>query len=497
MPERPPIDSVGLRSIGRGLKLGAAGTAALSVVTLIGFTAAPVTLGRVLGPLWVLSLAVVNAVFFGSLSVWASRRFRVPVVTSSLVLAVLFSLWNDNHDIRTGSDQIRPDSRLSVDAQLDAWLRTYHPDRLVKDVPLVLVAGAGGGLRAAYWTAISLAAIADAVPSFENHFFAFSGVSGGSLGGTLFAALVRDRRANADFACAPPASGAQRQAGAYATCVRNFMSDDFLSPLLAKMLGADFLQLFLPFPVNAFDRSLALEGSWEDSYLETTGLKTFSSGFLEFVQSTPRSAPVLVLNSTHVETGRRYMTSSVYRNRAQGQPGRPMQDAGDILDILGKDMPLATAVHNSARFTYASPSGHLESGKPEENGRVVDGGYFEDSGLTTLREVYDLLTKRGAKPYVLYLCNDPEACSAAEPRVPSSVADEVAAPIRALIKARDARGSLAQANMLALASDHFLQMNVCRDLPPTKLVEPSHKEETRARVVSPPLGWLLSALARD
>src|SRR5262249_25782480 len=152
---------------------------------LILFTAAPVTFGRWLGPLWILSLTVANAVFAGSVLVWVGKRFKVPVVTVSIALALLFSVWNDSHSVRTLGEPIAPAiaDRPSVDNQFSRWLSSYHGDRLPANVPVVLVAGAGGGLRAAYWTAISLAAIADLIPSFEKHIFAFSGVSGGSLGG--------------------------------------------------------------------------------------------------------------------------------------------------------------------------------------------------------------------------------------------------------------------------------------------------------------------------
>ena len=140
----------------------------------------------------------------------------------------------------------------------------------------------------------------------------------------------------------------------------------------------------------------------------------------------------------------------------------------------------------------------------------MDGGYFENSGLVSLREIYDLLgdAHNDVKPYVLYLCNDPRACFASE-RNPgkddtyqSIAADELLSPVRALLRTRDARGSLAEANLRARADDHFLQLNVCEGMPP-KAKTAGDPEETerlktsRDRVVSPPLGWLLSRLARD
>ena len=494
----------------------------VSAALLLLFTFAPVVVGRSLGPLWILCLAVANGVFFGSVLVWAAHRFRVPILTTAVLLMVLFSLWNDSHHVRTlGTPTAAAIAgRPSIAGAFDVWTRSAPSGAATgtpvygasSGAPVVLVAGAGGGLRAAYWTAMSLAAIADTVPDFDRRIFAFSGVSGGSLGGALFAALAHDRQQAGDrLPCATPANETNlvpRTTGAYARCVRDFMRDDFLSPVVAKLVAPDFLQLFLPFPVSRFDRSHGLEGLWEASYRRATGRDTFTGGFLAFAATTRLTAPVLILNSTHVETGRRYMASSVYL-QTDGTRGVALRDSGDVLDTLKQDMPLSTAIHNSARFTYISPAGHMDAPDGKEHGRLVDGGYFENSGLATLREVYDVLAhERGVEPDVLYLCNDPAACNAtASSEVKSGAADEIASPFRALYKARDARGTLSQESLKALAGDRFLQLNVCGELPPgldlASTVDESPaekkavKQEAKQRVVSPPLGWLLSKQARD
>ena len=516
----PALDAIAAHAVGRGLIVRVAAAAAAGAALLLLFTFAPVAAGRALGPLWILCLAVANGVFVGSVLVWAGHRFRVPIVAAAVLLMVLFSLWNDSHHVRTldTSSAAAIAGRPSIAAAFDAWTRsqaTAPPDTpaygTAAGAPVVLVAGAGGGLRAAYWTAMSLAAMADSVPGFDRRVFAFSGVSGGSLGGTLFAALARDRQqAAAPLRCGTPANESRlagRTTGVYATCVRDFMRDDFLSPVVAKLVAPDLLQLFLPFPVSPFDRSGGLEGSWEASYQRATGRDTFTGGFLAFADTTRITAPVLILNSTHVETGRRYMASSVYLD-TNGGHGVPLRDSVDVLDTLARDMPLSTAIHNSARFTYVSPAGHMDAPDGREHGRLVDGGYFENSGLATLREVYDVLRTRGVEPYVLYLCNGPAACNAtASTEVQSAAADEIASPFRALYKARDARGTLAQESLKALAGERFLQLNVCSELPRgldlASTVDESPdekdavKEAARQKVVSPPLGWLLSKQARD
>lgn len=505
MPAKPVIESVNVRAVGVDLQRQVVAAAILSVACLIAFTRYPVVTGRAIGPLWVLSVATANAVFLGSVAVWAGKRFRFPVVAAALLLSLLFSLWNDNHAVRTiTASKMQVQSRPSLDADFDDWKRDLEVPGAGDTLPVVLVAAAGGGLRAAYWTAMSLAVIQDRAPAFGRHVFAFSGVSGGSLGGALFAALLRDAGSNAQLGCAP-SEGHLRPglSGPFVTCVHDFMDDDYLSPVLAKLLAPDLLQVFLPLPVAEFDRGKALEESWEASYALTTGRPTFEQGFAAFTaDATMRSrVPILLLNATHVESGRRYIASSVVRKSGE-KAAHSFEDAADVLDVLHADIRMSTAIHNSARFTYISPAGHLDSGDGVEHGCVVDGGYFENSGLATLREVYDVVRERGISPYVLYLCNDPMSCDSegsTRDAVPSTAADEVLSPVRALYNTRDARGSLARESLRRLAGERFVQLNVCSTPLPLSPSQTNSPEEVtaRERVVSPPLGWVLSKLARD
>jgi hypothetical protein len=484
----------------------AAGASALIVLL---FTFVPVSAGRFLGPVWVLGVAIANIVFLGSLLIRFGTHNRLPVVRLLLAVAVVFSIWNDNHIIRT-----LPRKATARRPQFPAYYARWDSGTMTRESsPIVLVAASGGGLRAAYWTAASLSAIADKNPKFARQTLAISGVSGGSLGAAIFVGLLHDARGKPDSLPCAAASEVRRYtdeiAGPYVRCVHRFMRDDYLSPVLAKMTAPDLLQRFWPVSVKALDRSTALEGSWEASYHSDIGAETFSGGFLDLngAGSDP-SFPVLMLNATHVESGRRYIATSVRLDSVA-------HDANDIHDAIGRtlDLPLSVAAHNSARFTYVSPAGRLSSS--DTLGHVVDGGYFENSGLVALQEINDHLREAGVdRPiYVLYLCNDPVACAADMRPVARTISDktaptavnEVLAPIRAVLHARDARGALARDQLLySVGKDHFLQLNVCDSVPrllsrAATLADTGSKafERSRSRVVSPPLGWLLSQLARD
>ena len=505
----------------------------VSLLFLALFTFVPVQSARLLGPIWVLALAVATAVFYGTIAVWLHARRRVPVVKLALLLSMAFGLWNENHAVRRLAPAGVTDApeRMALDAHFDEWLAARTSTSSTDTLPIILVAAAGGGIRAAYWTAATLAVAQDADSAFARHVFAISGVSGGSLGAAVFSALVKDAgSAPSSLRCAgaAPAPGpGALLTSPYGRCVRRFMRDDFLSPVLAKMVAPDLVQRFLPIPLRTFDRSRGLEDSWVVSYRNATSKETFSEGLLSLAgDSTARvNVPALLLNSTHVESGNRYIASPFLVDSA-------FRSSADVITVLRSDLPLATAVHNSARFTYVSPAGHLDRGDGAELGRVVDGGYFENSGLATLGEVYEMVRSRLAasppprpvRTVVVYLCNDPLSCAFDHKRrgdrAPSTSANELLGPVRALLNTRSARGSLSHAEIRSAPGVEFMQIDVCDRLtrsagrvaepPPAQSPVQSAAQTTPAavdsaamadvapeRVVAPPLGWLLSRLARD
>jgi hypothetical protein len=173
-------------------------------------------------------------------------------------------------------------------------------------------------------------------------------------------------------------------------------------------------------------------------------------------------------------------------------------DALDSRRALGETVPLATAVHNSARFTYISPAGLLKRNNvPHDQWlRVVDGGYFENSGAVTLSEILDVVLDVSAArnfditPVVIHISNDPETSDPEAFDDPYYFGAQIRAPLRALLNTRPARGFQARADLRRRVLDlnetdatgrayHF-HFRLCR--------------EGRAPL---PLGWTLSRVAEQ
>src|SRR5699024_886813 len=136
-------------------------------------------------------------ILFGDLILtYFFKQARMPSMAAApLLLFVAFSSGNDNHAVALLDDGA-PFLRRDIDRHMDAWLQArvdggeLAPGRAF---PLYLVAAEGGGIRAAYWAGVVLAKLQDdSRGRFSRHVFGMSGVSGGSLAVSSFAALVAD-----------------------------------------------------------------------------------------------------------------------------------------------------------------------------------------------------------------------------------------------------------------------------------------------------------------
>jgi hypothetical protein len=419
---------------------------------------------------------------------FVGMRLRFPVFTALLAMAVLFSFWNDNHEVRTLAEP-QASARPNVRASLRAWIARH--DAAIKRgerVPFYVVNAEGGGIRAAYWTVTVLGEIHNKHPHFPDYVFSLSGVSGGSLGAAVYLALVAEQRAS-------------QRADQYSFDLKKkaqaILSEDFLAPVVAGMLFPDLAQRFLPFPVPAFDRAATLERSWEAAWRKQfSGRNRMAEPFDRLWTDSKQWTPALLLNATWVETGKRIITSNI-----RVAAGKRREDFVDVEDanafFAPRSLPLSTAAHMSARFTYVSPAGTLvKDGKTY--GRVVDGGYFENSGATAtlailqlIRELRDNGDTRWDRvdPYVIHISNDPVDAKYANdslrtapdnPNIqPRQFLNEALSPLWTLLHTRDARGYYARESVAwAVGHSQYLHFGLCR---------------TSTNV---PLGWVLAQSTR-
>jgi len=302
--------------------------------------------------------------------------------------------------------------RPNVETAAKAWYdqaRAYFKQQGGKDrdpVPLLIVATAGGGIRASYWTDLILETLDDAntgigSDGLRHYLFAISSVSGGSLGAVEYAASL--------------------QRSGVAIKPTDGLKNDLLAPALAAMMFHDILANVVP--IGGADRGIALEMGWEDASGGWLA-KPFLSFFPASDKMQEMWRPALLLNATHQETGRRLIASHLKIEK------NVFLDAFDTLNLVESDMRASTAALNSARFLYVSPPGNLvstgvktgeQSKDKKDMGYVIDGGYYENYGaLTALelaREVESNLRGKPVKIIVLQISSDPTMTRASRPRL--------------------------------------------------------------------------------
>lgn len=456
---------------------------AAAIAFLLVFIWAPLAAAPVIGSVAIVLIAASGWIAVGSALDYFGMSKRVPVFSLLLVLAIASSAWNDNHAVRT-LDARQPETRPDARASLDAWL-SHHEATLKRSqkarIPLYLVNAEGGGIRAAYWTATVLGHIQNEHPAFADHIYSLSGVSGGSLGVAVFTGLLVHSR---------------EQAVDVKAKAQEILSDDFLSPVVASLLYPDLLQRFLPVAVPSFDRARTLELAWEGAWKKHLPKERarMSEPFDALWADTKEWTPVLLLNATWVETGKRVITSNL--NVAASKGNEDFVDVEDANAFFSpRALPLSTAAHMSARFTYVSPAGTLvRDGRT--HGRVVDGGYFENSAATASLEILQtigLLQKTDPRwkrvdVYVIHISNEPAdpkltdtlAGAPGNPNIaPRDFLNEAMSPLWALLNTRDARGHYSRESLAWQVDDgHFLPFGICRS----------------SR--NAPLGWVLSASTR-
>ena len=421
-----------------------------------------------------------------------SKSKTVPSLSVLVLMALLFSSFNlnDNHGLQTVD---RAPTQPDFNTYANAWFQQAPAVQSDPRKPMVIVATAGGGVRAAYWTGAVLSEITDTLPSFRQSIFGISGVSGGSVGAAVYNASLHELGSTCEKA--NPGEHCLK------TKILNGLSEEFLAPVIASMLYPDLAQRFLPVSFLP-DRAQALESAWQKAWqnaMEKPRSDGLNAPFSSLIGTTTNGwQPALLFNSTHVETGRRVIASSIKLEHEE------FRHAIDLLALLQKDIRLGTAALNSARFTFVSPPATLPCSEKQkgqigflkrlfcDNGHVVDGGYFENFGAVTALQLLNAAQKSFAettqiRPLVILISNDHtltkpdlgtiESKNFIDPLPSEGFANESLGPFRALFGTREARAILAAKDLrAAVQPNDFFHFRM----------------ELGEGDVEPALGWVLS-----
>lgn len=441
----------------------------------------PTFLPNLVGEISVVSIAfTILLVFFSTIYNWGQKT-KIPALTILIGLVIILSIFNYNDDHRFRQfAKSQNSSLLTLEESFQQWLAS-RPDRdkyLEKPYPVYIASAQGGGIFAAYHAATAFAKLTEYVPSFPQHVFAISSVSGGSLGASAYASLVKESHGESQK---------------LSENIKKIFRQDLLSPLLTLGLFPDLIQGFIPFSINDWDRANGLEIAFENAWSNKDSENPFKLSFYKHWQ--PQGvAPALVLNTTVVESGKRLVISPF-------QILLPTQE-NIVLDEKNVDLRLSTAAGLSARFPIITPLGLYQRSDGSKL-HLADGGYFDGSGIITALDIGQRLQKM--KEYnksfeIIYLAivNQPKVDSdVSQPKVDSekqlkfSGLNEILSPVQALFNARGA-SSLSAINL----SKYTINDGI-KDPLKYKFRTLMLQKEDVQKNINLPLGWKLCETSKN
>lgn len=317
-----------------------------------------------------------------------------------LVLFLVSSYFNNDHPARLSKHKV--ENRIPAKENFKRWFAAYKEKYKVQGkkmeakYPVVFICAEGGAFRTGAYTGIFLAKfeqlLADAKENidFRGSVYGMSGVSGGAVGLGYYNAVAYREPMNVDSMSVEKA--------------KFFFTHDSLSPLIGKMLFGEFVNLFIPFSIERFDRAVALEKTWEYAFQQTFHSKE-NTYRKEFVQKGPEIKPVLIINTTEVESGLQCMLV----NQSMGSIHFSSQR--DLFKSRLNNLNYATALNFSSRFPLFSPAAAVKEGNLVRH--FVDGGYVENTGSASMLELLkeinsDGLLSREVSPIVITLLFAPD-----------------------------------------------------------------------------------------
>jgi len=499
--------------------------AAILAITWL-FVSVPVAIPQRIGTFTLIALFALLIVAFCIHISLATIHFRFPYLPIIFVLVLVFS-WadlNDNHEIRLLDHPPSLSTQDDVATEFARWFESREDIKQYKDeYPVYLVAAQGGGIYAAYETAIFLARMQDQCPAFRKHLFAISGVSGGSVGAAIFASVLDAMPIEESTIACPSMSryferstilGKQSyESGVVEGYVRGVLSpkNDLLSPLIGATLFGDFSQRFLPWRIGLLDRARALEfalekagaGDKEQSLLSQEYMAHWTSG---------KQLPALVLNATDSASGRRVVFSPfTFRTKnveAQIDSLIPFQTLNPTETLQPLNLRLSTAAFVSARFPWVSPAAAIPAkddfSPPDiKKTRLVDGGYFDNSGVETavdlLQSLEDRITELNKVPGRPKVALKLIVLGGGQYPVRDSFAlGETMEPIRTLLSTRESRAYIAINKASRIPQLHNQTFD--RDVRGSKeqvTIKPMRLVSLKKHSYELPLGWAMSLKTRE
>lgn len=324
-----------------------------------------ISFARYLSPLPIILLSFAILLGAGNLISLLSIKLQINFHFIFIFSLIIIGYFVETHNV---SIHLKKDnapnyvSRDNLRTKFGDWMRAHQSewmDSKKKEFPIYFVIADGGASRSAYWTASVLSELEEkSNGDFSKNLFCLSGASGGSFGNMVFYGSLKNVKRNR------------------LEKIQSYLSNDFLSYPLVRLLGPDLVIPFIP-GLRSTDRASALEKSMEEVGSNDSICMFMKQDLSTILQQNTPFSPVIAINATRMQDGAPGLISNV---RFENDISEKRIDILGLLDNH-ESMNVSTAVVLGARFPYFSPAGRIK------DQYFVDGGYFDNSGGGIVHEM--------------------------------------------------------------------------------------------------------------
>ena len=382
---------------------------------------------------WMFPVAMLMFIFiayFQAIDLLIYNMTRLRVYLFFLFWIVLLVYFGQSGHYRLKFNGEVPKSGSLRRTGLETYFLTWAKDRFVANdsSDVFLVASEGGGSRSGAWTSAVLTQLDSASGgAFKRRCFAISAVSGGAVGTAATLALW-DNAIKSGISDTTLYTNGKRDA-----YVARIFRRNYISTALAGIFFYDLLQQ-LPGPNLLYKGQYSRTDRHQDeednavcaglgeilgpkcliqyNYLKKTNFLSlyYDNEWRDKVAKPKTTLPLFFPNTCRVEDGRRGIVSPILMDSAEikTNPKDPFNAA--VVDIIGigrdkdptKSLSLGEATSLSELFPYVNSPVFID----ENTGSFMDGGAYENLGLTTLYEVKVSLKNICAAPDTAWIAKN-------------------------------------------------------------------------------------------
>jgi hypothetical protein len=435
-----------------------------------GFWIGMPTLGSII-LLLSLFLLVVGALAF------LLDRYRIPVILPIAFLLVLTAQFGE-------SDHFYDVVKLTRTQPYPVSESLIPRTGGSKD-GVILIATAGGGIHAAAWTARVLSGLVEEIKDdrFAKSIAAISSVSGGSVGTLFFTHAYDQGRVDASLT----------------EKIFEAAAASSLDDTAWGLVYPDVWRCIAPFLLSSrLDRGWAMETAWLEQLSNIRRVNSWPT--LGEWRDDARAGlrPALIFNSTLVETGERFLFSTVDLEKANTR--RALHDLDGYADL---DLRANTAARLSATFPWVTPVSRASCCPPRsQRFHVADGGYYDNFGMSSIAELIRQGTANQAAASRILIIQIRLAPEGGYGTAKGSRGwfFQAFAPITTLVKMRDAAQASRNQIELDLLTDNLKRRSDAHAVQISQVQFPYKKPDTRcgeprkSRTDPPeqPLSWHLT-----